>query len=131
MALDYGTRRIGVALSDPLHMTAQPLTTLDASAPDLDARLSTLVVEHDVERIVVGLPVHLSGREGPSAEGSRLLAERAEAACGVPVELFDERFTSKEAEAVLIQGGARRADRKTVVDKVAAAVILRSWLDSR
>jgi len=131
MALDYGTTRIGVALSDPLHITAQPYAVIDTAAADFDDRIKSIVVESDVERIVVGLPVHLSGREGLSAEGARKLARRVGEICGVPVELADERFSTKTAEEALLEANTRRDKRRQVIDKVAAAVILQNWLNAR
>jgi len=131
MGLDYGTRRIGVAMSDPLHITAQPHVVLDAESKDLDDELIRLVEERDVTDVVVGLPISLSGYEGPSVDGARQLAERVGAVTGLPVHLSDERFTSKTANEALIAGNVRRADRKGVVDKVAAAVMLQHWLDGR
>lgn len=131
MGLDYGTRRIGVAMSDPLHITAQPLEVLDAESENLDQEFLRLVSERDVSDIVVGLPISLSGYEGPSVDGARQLAERVGGVTGLPVHFCDERFTSKTANEVLIAGNVRRAARKGVVDKVAAAVMLQHWLDGR
>ena len=131
MGLDYGTRRIGVAISDLLHITAQPHEVLEAEASDLDEKLQRLVSEREVSEIVVGLPVSLSGYEGASAASARALGERVRALTGLPVHFYDERFTSKTANEVLIAGKVRRAERKQVVDKMAAAVMLQQWLGSR
>jgi putative Holliday junction resolvase len=131
MGLDYGTRRIGVAISDLLHITAQPHEVLEAEAADLDEKLQRLVSEREVSEIVVGLPVSLSGYEGASAASARALGERVGVLTGLPVHFYDERFTSKTANEVLIAGKVRRAERKQVVDKVAAAVMLQQWLGSR
>lgn len=131
MGLDYGTRRIGVAVSDALHITAQPHDVLDALSPTLEADIQGIVAESEISDIVVGLPTSLSGNEGPSADGARELAARCAAATGLPVHFSDERFTTKTATEVLIAGKVRRADRKKVVDKVAAAVMLQQWLDTR
>lgn len=128
MGLDYGTRRIGVALSDALHITAQPLAVLDANSEQLDIEVRNLVSEHEVELIVVGLPVNLSGDETPSTSGARQLASRVADATGLPVSLADERFTTKTAEQTLIGAKVRRR-RKQVIDKVAAAVMLQHYLD--
>ncbi len=129
MGLDYGTRRIGVALSDPLHITARGHTVLDAGDPEVIARIAEIAREQDVESIVVGLPVSLSGREGPSAGAARDIAEQVAAATGLPVEMSDERFTTKTAEAALLEGNVRRRDRRKLVDQVAAAVMLQHYLD--
>jgi len=131
MGLDYGTRRIGVALSDPLGITAQPHAVLDARDRELSTRLRSMAEEHSVDLIVVGLPLNLKGEDTVSTAGARKLAELAGEATGLPVQLVDERFTTKTAEAVLIAGDVRRSRRKQVVDKVAAAVLLQSFLDGR
>lgn len=131
MGLDYGTRRIGVAMSDILHITAQPHDVLDAQSVTLDDQIRALATEGEVTDIVVGLPTSLSGNEGPSADGARALAARCGEATGLPIHLSDERFTTKTATEALISANVRRADRKKVVDKVAAAVMLQQWLDSR
>ena len=131
MGLDYGTRRIGVALSDALQLTAQPFAVLDTSSGRLRSELLGLVEDNDVELIVVGLPIGLSGRETESTEGARKLAARVGEITGLPVELADERFTTRTAEQVLIGANVRRQRRKQVVDKVAAAVMLQHYLDGR
>jgi putative Holliday junction resolvase len=131
MGLDYGTRRIGVALSDPLGITAQPHEVLDARDPDLAAKLRRLVEEQDIELVVVGLPLNLSGDDTPSTAGARRLAELVAEATGRPVHMADERFTTKTAEQALIAGEVRRKRRRQLVDKVAAAVMLQSFLDGR
>jgi putative Holliday junction resolvase len=130
LGLDYGTRRIGVALSDPLRLTAGPLTVLDA-AGDVASELRLLVAEHDVSLIVVGLPVGLDGTEGKAAAAARDFAGRVGATLGVPVELYDERFSSVTAERTLIEAGMRRERRKGTRDRVAAAVFLQAYLDGR
>lgn len=131
MGLDYGTRRIGVALSDALHLTAQPFTVLEADSEQLESDLQALVEEHEVEHIVVGLPVNLSGDDSLSTAAARRLADRVAAATGVPVSLTDERFTTRTAEQTLIGANVRRRRRKQVIDKVAAAVMLQHYLDGR
>lgn len=131
MGLDYGTRRIGVALSDLLHLTAQPHSVLEADSDRLPSELRRLTEEHDVESIVVGLPVNLAGLETQSADGARRLATLAAAATGLPVSMSDERFTTKTAERTLITANVRRRRRTQVIDKMAAAVMLQSFLDGR
>ena len=131
MGLDYGTRRIGVALSDASHITAQPHTVLEAGSMQLATELRSLAEEYDVELIVVGLPVNLAGEETRSAAQARKLAELAGEATGLPVEMADERFTTKTAEEALIAANVRRDRRRQVVDKVAAAVMLQTFLDGR
>lgn len=129
MGVDYGTRRIGVALSDALQIAAHPHTVLDATADDLMLQIASIVDTQDVVEIVVGLPTGLDGSEGESARGARRLAERLADAVTVRVSLADERYTSTIAERALIEGNVRRAERKSTVDKVAAAVMLQSFLD--
>jgi len=131
LGLDYGTRRIGVALSDALQLTAQPLAVLDADPVSFVEELRRLVTEHNVEMIVVGLPVNLQGEETESAREARKLAELAESATGLPVRMADERFTTRTAEQVLVAANVRRSRRRGVVDKVAAAVMLQAYLDGR
>ena len=127
-ALDYGSTRIGVAISDAFRITAQPLAVV--AVEEFEERLRELIRERDVDLIVVGLPTSLDGSEGRSAVGARRLAERAGAITGVGVEMVDERFTTTAAERVLIEGNVRRHRRKAVVDKVAAAVILQGYLET-
>ncbi len=129
MGLDYGTRRIGVALSDPLQITARGFTVIDAADPHLLDRIAGIARDQDVEKVVVGLPVALSGREGAAAAAARDLAERVAVATGLPVEMSDERFTTKTAEAALLEGKVRRRNRRRLVDQVAAAVMLQHYLD--
>lgn len=127
LALDPGTTRVGVAVSDPLRIVASPLAVL--SADDWEAPLHEIVEKYRPAVIVVGLPIGLSGREGPAAERARDFAAEVSRALEVDVELFDERFTTATAESALREGGVRRRDRRGKVDKVAAAVILRHYLD--
>jgi len=130
VALDPGSTRIGVAVSDPLGITAQPHATLTAGE-GLDDRLRELAAGLEADLLVVGLPVSLDGGEGPAAARAREFAARAAAATGLPVEMHDERFTTVTAERVLVQAGVRREQRKEVRDRVAAAVLLQSFLDGR
>ncbi|MFO7547243.1 MAG: Holliday junction resolvase RuvX [Acidimicrobiia bacterium] len=129
LALDPGERRIGVAISDPLRITAQPLMVIDRNlqAP-LDV-IREVIESRDVDEIVVGLPVPLRGGEGPAAMAARAFADEVRAATGLPVTLVDERFSTHTAEQAMLEGGARRATRRASRDKVAAAVILRSFLE--
>ncbi len=129
IALDPGTVRIGVALSDPLGITAQPHSSLDATAADVVDQIVALVAETGAERVIVGLPVSLDGREGNAAETARDFAERVSGAIDVPVEMVDERFSSVTAERVMLEAGARRSERRRSRDRVAAAVFLQSYLD--
>lgn len=129
LALDPGARRIGVAVSDPLRITAQPLEVIDRSAGDPLQAVAQLVAAYSPELIVVGLPVGLSGREGPAAAEARRFGAEVAAATGCPVEFVDERFTTASAERALLEGGLKRRERRGKVDKVAAAIILRQYLE--
>ena len=130
LALDPGTKRIGVALSDELGWTAQPLETFERKSPEADAaHIKDLVRRHDVREIVMGMPVHLSGRAGPAAQHARQFLEMIQAAVEVPVVAWDERLTTKAAEQLLIDADVSRKKRKGAVDRVAAALLLKSYLE--
>lgn len=135
LGVDLGERRIGLALADPTGTVASPLVVLQRAtdhAADHRAILDA-AREHGATRVVVGLPRSLSGRLGPAARA--VLAEvdelRSVAGRELTVETADERFTTVTAERSLREAGLRREDRRRVVDKVAAAVMLQSWLESR
>ncbi len=129
MALDPGSVRIGVAVSDPLGMTAQPHSSLDARDPGLMRRIARLVSDLDVELVVVGLPVSLDGTEGAAAAAARGFAARVGEAVAVDIELHDERFSSVTAEKAMLEAGTKRSRRRSARDRVAAAVFLQSYLD--
>ena len=131
IAIDLGSRRIGVAVTDGLGLTAQPLETVPrhGGQRDLEA-IAALVRAHDAERIVLGLPLDPEGERGRAAKSVEAFAGRLRAVVGVPVELIDESFSTVEAEEVLLAADVSRARRREVVDKMAAAVILRRWLDA-
>lgn len=133
LALDLGDVRIGLALSDPLGLTAQPLGTLRRVGPRRDLQaIADLVREHGVRTIVVGLPRLLSGEEGTRAVEAREVAERLRVRLkGVRVDLWDERLTTVEAERTLIAGNVRRRRRREAVDRLAAALILQGYLEAR
>jgi putative Holliday junction resolvase len=131
VAVDLGTRRIGVAVTDGLGLTAQPHATIarHGGQRDLDA-IAAVVQQFDAERLVLGLPLGPDGEVGRPARSVQAFAERLRSVLSVPVELIDESFTTVEAEDVLLQADLSRARRKQVVDRVAAAVILRRWMDA-
>lgn len=132
LAVDPGTKRVGVAVSDPTGTIAQALTTVDAEPLDtLASRLAEIAVAHEARRIVVGLPRRLDGSYGPEAKSARELADDLRKAAGLPVELVDERLTTVAAQRSLVAGGVRRARRRLSVDRVAAALLLQSHLDRR
>jgi len=129
LGVDYGAKRIGLAISDGLGLTARPLQVV--SRKDLGAVLRKIVDEYTVDEVVVGLPTALGGHEGDSAKGARALGEEIAELLDIPVRYVDERFTSRIAESALLESGMKRQDRKETVDKVAAAIILQTFLDSR
>jgi len=131
LGVDLGSVRVGLALSDPLGLTAQPLGHQPRAAGALLDALAALVAEHDVRTVVVGLPLRLSGEEGEEAVRARGFARRlAERIAPVPVEMWDERLTTRQATRVLLEGDVSRARRRKVVDAMAAALLLQSWLDA-
>jgi putative Holliday junction resolvase len=133
LGIDLGSKRIGVAVSDLTGTVASPLTVLERSRSrrrDL-ARLAEIVGDEEAELVVVGLPVALSGDEGPAARAARTEAEALATLVSVPVEMVDERLTTVTAERALVEAGVRGPARRQVVDKVAAAVLLQAFLDRR
>ena len=131
LGLDPGERRIGVAVADATGTIASPHSVIDQRHADVPESLRRIIDEYEVELIVVGLPVQLSGQEGSSAKAARAFAATVSDATGLPVALQDERFTTVTAEEALLEGGVRRRQRREVRDKVAAAVMLQGYLDSR
>ncbi len=130
-ALDIGTKRIGVAISDPLAMTAQPLCVIERRGIAEDVRqIQTALDRYAVRCVVVGLPLELSGREGAQAKSVRRFCAEFEARTGWPVVLQDERLSTAEGERMLVAAGVRRSKRRRVIDKTAAALILQAFLDA-
>ena len=131
LGLDPGERRIGVALSDPIGIIAQPHEVLDSRTDDVLEAIRGICLEYEVAVIVVGLPTSLSGEEGTAAQKARSFGDRVGEATGCEIVFFDERFTTVQAESALLEGGVRRRRRKEKIDMVAAAVILQGYLDGR
>lgn len=133
LGLDLGSKRIGVATSDRSGTIATPLTVIKRSGSVKTdyATIAALVVEEEAQAVVVGLPLNMDGTEGSAAKNARIEVERLATVVGVPVYLHDERRTTVEADRVLMQRSLKAQDRRKVVDQVAAAVILQSWLDSQ
>ncbi len=130
-ALDVGDRRIGVAVSDELGLTAQGLSVVRRTNLEADMRaLRECFEPYTPTTIVVGLPRNMNGSEGPQAGKVRRFATDLEQSLGLPLVFWDERLSTVAAERVLIEGNVRRAKRKHVIDKVAAVVILQGYLDS-
>jgi putative Holliday junction resolvase len=131
LALDLGKRRIGLAVSDELGITAQGLETLHRTNIREDlAALAKLAVDRNVSLILMGHPLHMSGDESRQAQYTRDFAKRLEAVTGLPIRFWDERLTSVEAERVLRQSGISIEKRARAVDRLAAVILLESYLDS-
>jgi putative Holliday junction resolvase len=131
LALDHGSKRIGVALSDELKMIAQPLEYIPAEPFDaVIARIKELIRVKEVEIIIVGLPRNMDGSYGPAALKAQEFVAALKAKTAVPIQTWDERLTTAQAQRFLIEGGVRRDKRKEKVDKTAAAILLQSYLDS-
>ncbi len=133
LALDPGSRRIGVAVSDETGLVARGIETLAARKDPaaLHQEIAELARRYDIERILVGLPRHMDGREGEGAEAARKLAEACASVTGLPVILWDERLSTKGAERLLIEADLSRERRRRIIDRQAAQWILQSYLDQR
>lgn len=132
LAVDPGSKRVGLALSDPSETIAQPLATVQAEPHEtLAKRLSAIAREKEAKRIVVGLPRRMDGSYGPEAKSARELAARLRKESGLPIDLVDERLTTVAAERSLLEGNVRRAARRQSIDRVAATLLLQSHLDRK
>ena len=130
LALDHGTRRIGVAVSDETKTIAQPLEYIPAEPfAEFLARLKKILAEKEVDFILIGLPRNMDGSYGPAAQKVEVFVAALKNAITIPIKTWDERLTSTMANRVLIQGNVRRDQRKEKVDKMAAAILLQSYLD--
>lgn len=131
LGVDFGTVRLGVAVSDPNRKIASPLTTHQRAGPKRDAEFfRQQVAEHCVVALIVGLPVHLDGREGVKAKEARVFGKWLTEETGLPVVFFDERFTTVLAEDALWNAGLTHKDRKARRDRVAAQMLLQAYLDA-
>ena len=135
MGLDFGSKTVGVAISDSLLVIAQPLEIVRRKEANklrqTLARIEELIVEYEVEELVLGLPLNMNDTEGERVVLTREFKEKLERRTGLPVVMWDERLTTVEADNVMMEAGIRRENRKEYVDKIAAALILQSYLDSR
>ena len=130
LGLDFGTKRVGAAVSDPRRSIATPLEVYERRDPVQDARhYQALVAENEVERIVIGLPVHLTGREGTSATLARNWGSWLSNVTGQTVVYYDERYTTVDAEDSMIAAGLKRSKRKGLRDMLAARLLLQNYLD--
>ena len=134
MGLDYGSKTVGVAISDSLLLTAQGIETIERKEENklrkTLARIEALVKEYEVEKIVLGLPLNMNDTIGERAEKTLEFKAMLERRTGLEVILWDERLTTIEAEQILIESNVRREDRKKYIDKIAAGFILQGYLDS-
>jgi putative Holliday junction resolvase len=132
LAIDYGRKRIGLAVSDPLGITAQPLPTIvEESSEKVFQRLAGIIQDMEVEEVVIGLPLRLDSTEGPAAEEVRRFADTLSKMISVPLHLVDERLTSALANTLLSVSGHRGKRKKRKVDTVAAQAILQTYLDTK
>jgi putative Holliday junction resolvase len=134
LGLDVGSKTIGVAMIDDAGIAAHPLQVIARKGTDTDvSTIQTLVAEHDVSQIVIGMPFELSGKVGHRAKRVQEFAKALQAKLGDAVKLHeqDERFTTAEAERVLLDADLSRQKRKQVIDQQAAALILQAWLDAQ
>ena len=134
MGLDYGTKTVGVAISDALGLTAQGIETIERKEENKlrrkCARIEELIREYEVEKIVLGFPKHMNNDVGERAEKSLEFKAMLERRTGLEVVMWDERLTTVAAERTLIESKVRREDRKKYIDKIAAVFILQGYLDS-
>jgi len=130
LALDHGSKRIGVAVSDETKTIAQPLEYIPAEPfADFLARLKQLLIAKEIDLVLIGLPRNMDGSYGPAAQKVETFAGVLKMAITVPIKMWDERLTSSQANKILIQAKVRRDKRKEKVDKMAAAILLQSYLN--
>lgn len=135
MGLDFGSKTVGVAVSDSLLLTAQGLEIIrrkeENKLRQTLARIEALIVEYEVEEIVLGLPKNMNGTEGVRVELTNEFKEKLERRTGLPVVMWDERLTTVAADKAMMEAGIRRENRKEYVDKIAATLILQGYLDRK
>lgn len=130
LGLDVGTKTIGVAVSDPLGITAQPVTTVIRKSNKEDfTAIKDFIDEYNIKTVIVGMPYNMNGTIGPSGEMAKKFGEKLKNKYGINIIYIDERNTTKMAEQVLISGKVRRENRKTHIDKIAAVFILETYLN--
>ena len=131
LGIDPGEARVGVALSDDLGMLAHPLETIDASRHDPCERIAELAAQRQARAIIVGVPRNMDGSFGPAAEKARALIERLRQQVACQVIPWDERLTTVSAQRALRNAGRKAKDQRSVIDQVAAQILLQSWIDSQ
>lgn len=133
LGLDFGSKTVGVAVSDGLLLTAQGIETIErkdeSKLRKTCARIEELIAEYEVTEIVLGLPKNMNNTEGERVKKTKAFGEMLERRTGLPVHYWDERLTTVAAEQILMESGVRRENRKAVIDKVAAGLILQGYLD--
>lgn len=133
LGLDFGSKTVGVAVSDGLLLTAQGVETIERKDENklrkTCARIEELIAEYEITEIVLGLPKNMNNTEGERIEKTKAFGEMLERRTGLPVHYWDERLTTVAAEQILMESGVRRENRKAVIDKVAAGLILQGYLD--
>lgn len=133
LGLDFGSKTVGVAVSDGLLLTAQGVETIERKDENklrkTCARIEELIAEYEITEIVLGLPKNMNNTEGERVEKTKAFGEMLECRTGLPVHYWDERLTTVAAEQILMESGVRRENRKAVIDKVAAGLILQGYLD--
>ncbi|OPX25952.1 MAG: Holliday junction resolvase RuvX [Candidatus Cloacimonas sp. 4484_143] len=130
MGIDYGEKRIGIALSDPLQIIASPFTVIPNNGSEAFSKINQLVVEENVNLIILGLPLNLAGEDTDKTREVRVFCEKLKNAVKVPVKLWDERYSSAEAKTALKQMGISSRDNKQHIDKIAASIILKDYMDN-
>lgn len=134
MGLDYGSKTVGVALSDELGITAQPIMTIERKSENklrkTLAQIEELIDAYEVSFVVLGYPKNMNNSEGQRVEATMEFKEHIERRTGLEVKLWDERLTTIESEWILMEAGVRREHRKDYIDKMAAAIILQSYMDA-
>lgn len=135
MGLDFGSKTVGVAISDPLLLTAQGIEIIrrkeENKLRQTLSRIEELIVEYEVEEIVLGYPKHMNNTEGVRVELTKEFQDKLERRTGLPVTLWDERLTTVAADKVMMEAGIRREERREHVDRIAACLILQGYLDKR
>ena len=133
MGLDYGSKTIGVAISDALGLTAQLLETIERSGENKLrrslARIAEIVREKDIKKIVVGLPINMDGRSGERAALTLEFVEKLKLRVDIPIVMQDERLTTVEADEILDESGVKKQDRKQFIDQIAAGIILKEYME--
>ncbi|MEW6040495.1 MAG: Holliday junction resolvase RuvX [Elusimicrobiota bacterium] len=124
LAVDYGEKRTGLAISDPMEVIAQPIAVVETNTENI----LKIINQYRVEKIVIGLPLNMNGSQGESAKSAASFANEIRQKSGIPVEMMDERLTTKQAQRLLIDADMSRGKRKKNIDKVSAALLLESYL---